>query len=279
MKKVLVLIAVVFITLSCTNTSNSNQKSFGDGIRIISLAPSITKEIEELEMTGSIVGATSYCDITSTNKDLIIGDAINVNIEKVLLLKPDVILTTALTKQSTIDFFRENEIKVHVVGKLDSFDDICRQFEELGKMIGQSEKALYVIAEAKHKVDSLKNTVHFSSLKQKVFIQIGVSPIFAVIPKTFMADYIKFAGCEIITEGFSTGTISRETILNRNPDVIIIATMGMMAVQEKELWESFKDINATKNDRIFIVDANVACVPTVNNFVIAFEGIVKLISK
>ncbi len=275
--RALALIIVVFITLSCSNSSNSSQKSSGDGIRIISLAPSITKELEELEMTGNIVGATSYCDITTDNKDLIIGDAINVNIEKVLLLKPDVILTTALTKQSTIDLFCDNGIKTHVVGKLDSFDDICRQFEELGKMIGQSEKALSVITDAKHKVDSLKNSMNINLPKQKIFIQIGVNPIFAVIPNTFMADYIEFSGCKNITEGFSTGTISRETILSRNPDVIIIATMGMMAVQEKKLWESFNDINAAKNGKIFIVDANVACVPTVKNFVIAFEGIVNLI--
>jgi iron complex transport system substrate-binding protein len=277
MKNVLSLIVLVIIAVSCNHTSNGRKKNTSDGIRIISLAPSITKELEELDMTGNIVGATSYCDITKDNRELIIGDASNVNIEKVLLLKPDVILTTTLTKQSTIELFRENGIKIHVVGKLDSFDDICWQFEEMGNIVGREEKALSVISEVKHKIDSLKNLIPPNLEKRKVFIQIGIDPLFAVIPNTFMNDYIKFAGCVNVTEGFEKGTISRETILNRNPDIIMIATMGVAAQEEKKLWESFRELNAVKNGYIFIIDANIACVPTVNNFEKAFEEIVNLI--
>ncbi len=277
MKNILLLIAFVFIAVSCNHTSNRGKEDTTEGIRIISLAPSITKELEELDMTGNIVGATSYCDITRDNKDLIIGDAINVNLEKVLLLNPDVILTTTLTKQSTINLFRENGIKIHVVGKLDSFEDICQQFEELGKIVGREEKALTVIDDVKHRVDSMKNLIPHDSEELKVFIQIGIDPLFAVIPNTFMDDYIKFAGCENVTVGFEKGTISRETILSRNPDVIMIATMGVAAQKEKKLWESFRELNAVKNDNVFIIDANIACVPTVKNFGKAFEEIVNMI--
>ena len=278
MKNIITLILFLVITFGCTNSSKRYKKDGDSGLRIISLAPSITKELEELEMTDNIVGATSYCDITKENSDLIIGDAINVNIEKVLLLKPDVILTTALTKQSTIALFRENGIKIHVVGKLNSFDDICRQFEELGKIVGRDAKAQSVIAEVKHDVDSLRKIIPHNSAKQKIFIQIGIDPLFAVIPNTFMDDYIKFAGCENVTVGFEKGTMSREIILNRNPDVIMIATMGVAAQEEKKLWESFRELNAVKNDNVFVIDANVACVPTVKNFGKAFENIVNIIS-
>lgn len=278
MKNIITLILFLVITFGCTNSSKRYKKDGDSGLRIISLAPSITKELEELEMTDNIVGATSYCDITKENSDLIIGDAINVNIEKVLLLKPDVILTTALTKQSTIALFRENGIKIHVVGKLNSFDDICRQFEELGKIVGRDAKAQSVIAEVKHDVDSLRKIIPHNSAKQKIFIQIGIDPLFAVIPNTFMDDYIKFAGCENVTVGFEKGTMSREIILNRNPDVIMIATMGVAAQEEKKLWESFRELNAVKNDNVFVIDANVACVPTVKNFGKAFENIVNVIS-
>jgi iron complex transport system substrate-binding protein len=277
MKNVLSLIVLVIITVSCNHSSNERKEKRSDGMRIISLAPSITKELEELDMTGNIVGATSYCDITKENSDLIIGDAINVNIEKVLLLKPDVILTTALTKKSTIELFKENGIKIHVVGKLNSFDDICRQFEELGEIVGRRKKALAVIYSVRSKIDSLKNVISLTSAKRKVFIQIGIDPLFAVIPNTFMDDYIKFAGCENVTTGFEKGTISRETILNRNPDVILIATMGVAAQKEKMLWESFRELNAVKNSNVFIIDANVACVPTVKNFGAAFENIVNTV--
>jgi len=281
MKKILTLITFisVVVAVSCNHASKERKKKSSDGIRIISLAPSITREVEELGMGGNIVGATSYCEITIENSDLIIGDAINVNVEKVLLLKPDVILTTTLTKQSTIALFRENGINIHVVGKLDSFDDICHQFEELGKIIGSHDNAMLIIEKTKSRVDSIRKTIPERIKGQKIFIQVGVDPLFAVIPNTFMDDYIKFTGCKNVTYGFTGGTISRETILNRNPDVVLIATMGIVAEQEKKLWGSFKGMNAVKNGKVFIIDANVACVPTVENFGKAFEDIVHLIEK
>ncbi len=277
MRNVFLTILFIVLAVSCTLSLQKSKRGDTDGVRIISLAPSITKEVEELGMAGNIVGATSYCDITKGNKELIIGDAINVNVEKVLLLKPDVILTTTLTKQSTIDLFRENGIKVDVIGKLDSFNDICRQFNELGKTLGCPDAANLIIDRTKSRIDSIRQTIPERVKGKKIFIQIGADPLFAVIPETFMDDYIKFADCENITIGFGKGTISRETILNRNPDVILIATMGIVATQEKNRWESFGSLNAVKDGKVFIIDANKACVPTVKNFEKAFEEIVHLL--
>ncbi len=279
MKNISIILTLLLIAFACSLPAGKTKKEQKEGIRIVSLAPSITKELEELGMAGHIVGATSYCDITRNNKDLIIGDAINVNTEKVLLLKPDLILTTTLTKKSTIDLFRENGIKVHVAGKLNSFSDICRQFKELGTLIGRHGRAMSIIGRTRIHIDSLRKSIPDSAKGQKIFIQIGADPLFAVIPDTFMDDYIKFAGCENVTKGFNKGTISRETILERDPDIILIATMGITAEQEKKLWESFNDINAVKNGKVFIIDANVACVPTIKNFGKAYEEIVDLIKK
>ena len=272
------MIAIFLLTVySCTFSTNSSPKGKKEGLRIVSLAPSVTKEIEELGMADHIVGATSFCDITKKNKDLVIGDAVNVNVEKVLLLNPDIIFTTTLTRKSIIGMFRENGIRIHVIGKQDSFEDVCREFRKIGALTGKEDVAKKIIESTGIRIDSIKKTIPESAKGQKVFIQIGADPLFAVIPNTFMDDYIKFAGCENVTQGFERGTISFETILNRNPDVILIATMGMTAEQEKKHWESFPDLNAVKNGKVFIIDADVACVPTVKNFGKAFENIVKLL--
>lgn len=274
--KILFLLIVAFFSCSSPAKRSSDKK---EGIRIVSLAPSITKEVEELGMADHIVGATSYCDITKNNKDLIIGDAINVNVEKVLLLKPDVILITPMTRKSTLDLFRENGIRVYVEGKQYSFSDICKHFEDLGTQIGRHDNAMSIIDHTRTRIDSISKAIPENAKGQKIFIQIGADPLFAVIPNTYMDDYIKFAGCKNVTTDFKKGTISRETILNRNPDVILIATMGITAQEEKKKWESYKEISAVKNGKVFIIDANVACVPTVKNFGEAFENIVNLIVK
>jgi iron complex transport system substrate-binding protein len=278
MKNIILAIFLFAALFSCTTQTKKNREH-NTGLRIVSLAPSITREVEELGMADHIVGATSYCDITKNNKGLIIGDAINVNVEKILLLKPDVILTTPMTKKSTLDLFKEYGIKVYVEGKQSSFRDICKHFEELGTHVGRHGKAMSIIGKTRTRIDSIRKTIPEDVKGQKIFIQIGADPLFAVIPNTFMDDYIKFAECKNVTEGFSKGIISRETILERNPDVILIATMGITAQEEKKRWESYKGLNAVKNGKVFVIDADVACVPTVMNFGEAFEDIVNLIKK
>jgi len=271
MFKILVFITAVLFLISCNNTTNREVGSDEDGIRIISLVPSITKELVSLNMSKNIVGATSYCSVSEKNKDLIVGSAIEVNIEKVLLLKPDIVFASGLTKEKDINALKNNGIKVHFLSKMHSFKDICEHFIELGILVGKAELAQTIVQKSTKTVDSLISTFPVQSDSLTIFFQIGTKPIFTVIPNTFMNDYITFAGCENMAKDLIHGTITRESILQRNPDVIFVTTMGAVGANEKSIWESYTDLNASKNKKIFIIDANLASSPTVLSFTKAFE--------
>jgi iron complex transport system substrate-binding protein len=112
-----------------------------------------------------------------------------------------------------------------------------------------------------------------------VFFELGAKPIFTVIPNTFMDDYISFAGGENIASDLKSGTITRESVLARNPDVIFIVTMGIVGTDEKSTWGKYKDISASKAGKIFIVDSNKACSPNPVIFVDVVEQIITLMYK
>ncbi len=63
--------------------------------RIISLAPSITEILFALGLNEEIVGVTDFCDYpeAALNKPRI-GGFINPSIEKIVSLKPDLIIAT-----------------------------------------------------------------------------------------------------------------------------------------------------------------------------------------
>ena len=274
MSRILSIIAIVLLFASCNNNSYKNQ-SKEKGVRIVSLAPSLTKELVSLDLKNNIVGATSYCDISASNKDLIVGSATTVNIEKILLLKPDIVLASGLTKENTITALKNNGIEVHKFGRMKSFDDICNHFLELGKLVGKEKLAKLLIDKSIIKVDSLKALVPEHADSLKVFFQIGAKPIFTVTPNMFMNDYITFSGCKNLANDLSNGAITRETVINRNPDVIFVVTMGIVGDNEKRTWESYTDLSATKNNRIFIIDSSVASTPTVLSFTKTLEVIIK----
>jgi len=277
MNKIFIFIIAVILVISCHNPSNKNRDVIENGIRIVSLAPSISKELESLNMTENIVGATSYCDISKNNEELIVGTATEVNIEKILLLNPDIVIASGLTKQTTINTLKNNGIAVHFIKKLQSFDDICNQAIELGKLVGKADLALSIVNRSRQRVDSMQSLIPSRDNKLKVFFQIGAKPIFTVIPNTFMNDYIIFSGCENLAADMNRGTITRESVLRRNPDVIFIVTMGILGDEEKNTWESYDELNAVKSKKIFIIDSNIACTPTVLSFTETLEQVIKKI--
>lgn len=278
MYKIWMLLLGLFLMTACSSPVQKGQIEANEGLRIISLAPSVSKELVYLGMKEQIVGATSYCDISAENEALIIGTATEVNLEKVLLLKPDIVFATGLTKSNTIKALKNNGIEVYVIRKQKSFEDICKELIIIGQKVNQEQKALEIVETAKQRVEKLKKSIKLTDKQSgkplKIFLQIGAQPLYTVIPNTFMNDYITMAACENIAYDFTRGSITRESVLTRNPDVIFIVTMGIVGAEERLIWEKYPEINAVKHKKIFVIDSNLACTPSVESFVRSLEIII-----
>ncbi len=246
--------------------------------RVVSLAQSITKNIYLLQAQDKLVGCTSYCQTNKEDNIAVIGSAVKVNIEKIYSLKPDLVITTGLTSPETLGMLSKLGIKYKVFESPKNFNDICSQFAEIGKLIGKNEKARNIIQKEKAKLEALKKQIP-KGKKPKIFIELGTKPLFAVIPNTFMHDYIAFVGGENIATNVTTGIISRETVLLRNPDVIFVTTMGNIGAQEVDIWKSYKVLNAIKNNQIFLIDSNMACTPTPDSFTNTVEKMIEMMYK
>lgn len=244
--------------------------------RIVSLVPSITKQLYAFNIEDKIVGCTSYCKGKDRKSVTIVASAIKVNIEKTLLLKPDLVLASALTSPKTLETFKKLGIKTVWFDYPKSFEDLCNQFLELGKIVGKQDKSNEIVNKAKERLSTIRKNIPKEN-PLKMFIEIGANPLFAAIENTFMDDYITFTGGTNIAAGLKSGAIARESVLIKNPDVIFVITMGVVGKQEKEVWQSYKNLGATKSKRIFIIDADLASSPTPSNFVDVVEKMVELI--
>ncbi len=277
MIRIVTFITILLIFTSCNNSENKISRNNENGIRIVSLVPSVTNELIDLGMKENIVGATSYCSVSATNKSLIVGSVVDVNIEKVLLLKPDIVFASGLTKQNDIVVLQNNNIKVHMLNKMHSYNEICSHFIEVGELVGKANMARFIVEESEKKIDSICNSVVIKRDTQTVFFQIGDKPIFTVLSNTFMNDYITFAGCKNIMYDLTKGTVTRESVLQRNPDIIIITTMGIIGDNDKGTWGGYNELSASKNNKIYVIDASTASIPTVKCFTVALEQVVGFI--
>jgi len=263
-KKLTILVLFVLSTLNLLSQKYN---------RVISLAPSITQSIYHLNAQDKLIGCTSYCEIAKDDEKNIIASAIKVNLEALLKLNPDLVIATTITNPETIEYIQKFGIKTEIFSTPKSFSEICDQFTRLGKLLGKEELAISITNVTEKTVDSLRKIVNVKT-QPKVFFQIGANPIFTVLPNTFMDDYISFIGGKNISSDLNKGTITREFIITKNPDIIIITTMGITGDEEKQIWESYSNLNATKNKQIIVVDSNIACTPNPISFAETLKSIV-----
>lgn len=246
--------------------------------RIISLGPSITEQLYLLGVQDRIVGCTVFCKRPeeAKNKEKV-GTIIEINLEKVVSLSPDLVLATPLTNLRYIRKLEKLGIKVIRFPLAKDFNQLSIQFLQLGEIVGRKQKAEKIITVAGNEMKKIKKTVEQIPKKTTVFIQVGANPLFTVNKDSFVHDFIKLAGGINVAGRVKAGFYSREKVLNDNPEVIIIATMGIIGEEEKGIWQKYKTINAVKNNRIYIIDSYAICSPTPLSFVDALKEIVKIL--
>jgi len=274
--KIFLLLYLGMLIPCCTNTLCAHaQENYPQ--RIISLGPSITKGLYLLGVENKLIANTTYCISPPEAKEKEkIGTVVEVNIEKVFRLKPDLVLATSLTNSRAKEKLRNLGINVITFPTPRDFSDLCRQFLELGRLAGKRKKAEEIVKSAKDKVTSIREKVK-NLPKPKVFVQVGARPLFTATGNYFVNDYIEFAGGINIAEEAKEGIYSREQVLKANPDVIIITTMGIVAEEEKEIWQRYKTLSAVKNGRIYIIDTDKITSPTPISFVKTLEEIVSIL--
>lgn len=242
--------------------------------RIVSLVPWMTKSLYLMGEQSRIVGCTSFCPVNPADKIPVVASAMSINVEKTMMLKPDLVLASSLIKPEIIDKLKNLGIKVSYQPYPKSFEEICSSFVRLGELVGQGTKARQIVSVQKERLSKLMAKVP-KDKKPKVLIQIGAKPLFAAIPNTAIDDFIRFSGGTNVAAGLQSGDITREYILKQNPDVIFVVTMGIVAQEEKNIWMSYPVISATKSKKIFILDSDKTCSPTPILFVDALEEIIK----
>ncbi|MDR1859738.1 MAG: helical backbone metal receptor [Bacteroidales bacterium] len=249
----------------------------GAPARIVSLAPALTKIVTLLGAEAQLVGVTSYCTIPSTCTAETVATTIDVNMEKVLLLRPDLVLTSDLTSPENRRMLEKLKIKTLHFPYARSFDDLCRDVEKMGQAVGRPDRAQQITDSARRELARVRSRIPQQPRPPRIMAQIGTNPLWVVIPNTFLNDFITFAGGVNIAADMKSGIMTREAALARNPDVIFIMLMGSMNDDEKQQWEKYSALNAVKTKKIFLLDQEKTCSPTPEDFVETLEKMLSLI--
>jgi iron complex transport system substrate-binding protein len=279
-KRISVFFIAIFFILAITASAdniNTTKNLPGRPQRIISLSPPVTEALYLLGLESNVTAVTIYCHKPPRAQEKEkIGSIIAPDIEKIVSLKPDLVIAMSLTSPKEIQKLKVLGLNVITFQIPRNFFQLCEVFLELGKITGKAKEATRLVNESKKRVSQISNRVK-SMPMQKTLVQIGSNPLFVATKDFFLNDYVEFAGGINIFRDAGSGSVNIEEAVKRNPDVIIIATMGISGENEQRQWRRFPTMKAVKNKRIHVVDADKLCSPTPVSFAEYLTDIVHIL--
>ena len=234
--------------------------------RIIALAPSITEIIYDLGQEKRIVGVTQYSTYPLEAGSLPrVGSYVRLDIEKIVALKPDLCLATKDgNPKHIVDKIVSLGIPVYVVNPR-NLQQIMDTITRLGSLLHAEQAAADLVSDMAKRIGRIQAQVKRGSYKPRVFFQIDAEPLFSAGTDTFIHELIELAGGINTTAGdVSYPRYSWEDIIVLQPDIVLISSMagGLAPEYLVNSWKRWNLLSAVKNDRIFVVDAELFDRPT-----------------
>jgi iron complex transport system substrate-binding protein len=226
--------------------------------RIVSIGPSITEFLFALGAGPRVVGADDFSDEPAAAKQLEKVGGIKVNFEKVVSLKPDLVLTVKFS-DGTIEKLAGAGLLVLVVDP-QSTGDVARTAILLGRAVGSDGETM--ARDIQKRVDDVRTKTSSAASKPRVYHEIDASDptkIFTVGPGSYIHDLIEIAGGQNIAARATSAypQLSAEEILRGDPEIIVLAAADYSAKPEQVAARSgWGAINAVKNNRIVSIAPN-----------------------
>ena len=232
--------------------------------RIVSLAPAITEILFAVGAGENVAGVTNYCNHPEEAGKLEkIGDFAVVDFEKVIALKPDLVIATKDgNPREVIEKIRSLGINTLVINSR-KFSDVLESVTSIGNAAGRREQARELSSELKSRWETAGRR-RGNGPGPSVLLLYGIDPLVAAGRDSLGDELIAAAGGRNIFADSDRAyvTTDYEKIISLAPEVIIQVAMGSESnEQAREKWSRWSARPAVRNGRVCVLDPDIVTRP------------------
>lgn len=194
---------------------------------VVSLIPSNTEILFALGVGDKVIGATEYDTYPEEAiKIERVSDSVTFNSEKIVALKPDVVLAYYTGNDETLDALKGLEdagVKVFVIKSAASFEDVYGDIQQIADVMGVQDKGEQLNKEIKAQIADVQAKVKTVATPKNVYLEISPKPdIYTTAAGTFQQEILDAANVHNVF-GDQTGwvKVSEEDVIAKNPQVIL----------------------------------------------------------
>lgn len=283
-----VLSAVIVILASLTPLSNALGRTIIDDLgfrvevkgtigRVVSLVPTNSEMVCLLDC-DRLVGGTRYDfypaelpERMARKQTVIIGGGFDANLEKIVQLQPDLILTNGPSQQRFAVPLKNLGYTVMSLWPRDK-DGLVKDFMLLGELLGQAQKARRFIADMNQRFEAIAARAK-QQPKKRTYLQMWTDPLITVGKASF-TDWLVNAAGGINVFGdlpFDSGQVGLESLIQRNPEVLIFLSEQKPFVKTLARRPGWSAIAAVRAGHFCFIDE-----PDIRRSIMFVDGLSKL---
>lgn len=224
-------IALLFL-VARPQRSNGEIKSAVS--RIVSLSPSLTRQIVDLEAESFLVGVSTFHPPLSRTVE-VVSSIVSPDAERIFMLRPDLVI---LMSDEVIAYrtlgIASLGIPVRAFASVKNFDDICSRFRDVARLLGKENIAEEKIRHYRELLLRIKRAPHV-----RCAFFLSHNPPVVAGGNSFVHALIEDAGGENVFADIKIGypIVSIEQIVLRKPEMLI-TMVGGAALLEKRVQDS-----------------------------------------
>lgn len=235
----------------CAAAAPAQERSEGHPERIVSLAPNLTELAFAAGAGDRIVGTPEYSDYPQAALKIPrVGDAFRIDFERVLALRPDLVLAwESGTPRAVIERLQALRLNVRTIATY-RIADVPQAVREIGSIAGTGAAADEVAARFERDIAALRQEFGARAVVS-VFLQVNDRPLYTVNGKQIMSEMVELCGGRNVFAGLSdlAPEIGIEAVIAANPQVII-STDGSGAAALAQ-WRRWTQVTAVKTGNVY----------------------------
>jgi iron complex transport system substrate-binding protein len=193
--------------------------------RIVTLAPSLTELVFAAGAGAAIVAADSSSDFPAAVRTIPrIGDAARIDVERLLALKPDLVIVWRHGNTTReLDQLEAAGVRLFSL-EPQRLADVVNAIERLGQLLGTEDTARPAAAALRDTLATLRNR-HANAATVRVFYQVWASPLMTINRRQIVSEVIELCGGRNVFGAVATRRypiVKEAEIVAAAPEVILL---------------------------------------------------------
>lgn len=239
--------------------------------RVVSLAPNITEILYRIDAGDRLVGRTEFCLYPPAARKIpTVGGYLNVDYEKIVSLKPELVLL--LPNPEMERKLQMLNLRIFTVSN-ETIEEILQSITAIGRILNKTDKAREVVEGIQDTLTWIKEH-QISRERISTLIVIGREPgslrgLYVAGKNTYLSELVELCGGknafgDVPLRYFE---VSREDLLTRNPELILEFRIIDNPNPEQTIadltrdWQALSQLRAVATSHIYIFSERAFLIP------------------